>query len=128
VHLSDFKFRPKERFLYEYDYIDEWKLEIHLEQTLPLDPKGNYPFCIGGKRAGPPEDCGGPRAFMAWEDKFPPYSVALKIQEMRDDQIDDMEAYTYELGQFEWWTKKEQFDRKEINRKLNMVANGDEYA
>jgi len=126
VHLSDFEFRPKERFLYEYDYIDEWKLDLRLEHTLSLDPKRNYPFCIGGKRAGPPEDCGGPRAFMAWEDEFAPHNVAFRIQEMQEDQVDDREAYIYELGQFEWWTKKEQFDRKAINRKLNRYANGDE--
>ena len=43
AHLADFQFRPKERFLYEYDFIDEWTFDIRLEQILPLDPRKHYP-------------------------------------------------------------------------------------
>jgi len=31
-----------------------------LEAVLPAEPKATYPCCIKGKRACPPEDCGGP--------------------------------------------------------------------
>ena len=34
-----------------------------MEQFLPLEARRKYPVCIGGQRAGPPEDCGGPQAY-----------------------------------------------------------------
>jgi hypothetical protein len=44
--------------------------ESRVEKTLPVQPKRRYPICIGGQRATPPEDCGGPWAFMALEDEY----------------------------------------------------------
>ena len=44
---------------YIYDYGDDWEHDIKLEKILPKDPKSKYPLCTGGKRACPPEDCGG---------------------------------------------------------------------
>jgi hypothetical protein len=44
---------------YWYDFGDDWFHELTIEKTLPADPKLTNPSCIGGKRACPPEDCGG---------------------------------------------------------------------
>lgn len=44
---------------YEYDFGDSWEHKIRLEKILPREKGVNYPRCIGGKRACPPEDCGG---------------------------------------------------------------------
>ncbi len=44
---------------YTYDFGDDWKHKIQLEKILPRDKNTNYPVCIAGKRACPPEDCGG---------------------------------------------------------------------
>ncbi len=44
---------------YTYDFGDNWEHKIQLEKILPREKNTNYPVCIGGKRAGPPEDCGG---------------------------------------------------------------------
>jgi hypothetical protein len=44
---------------YIYDYGDDWEHDIKLEKILISDPKSKYPLCTGGKRACPPEDCGG---------------------------------------------------------------------
>jgi hypothetical protein len=60
VHLSDFHFSLKARFMYEYDYGGGLQHDIRVEQKLPLDSKRIYPVCIGGRRACAPEDCGGP--------------------------------------------------------------------
>jgi hypothetical protein len=49
----------KFRFLYEYDFGDSWEHEVLFEKTLPVDAKTKYPVCINGKRACPPDDCGG---------------------------------------------------------------------
>ncbi len=44
---------------YIYDFGDYWHHEIQLEKILPREKNVNYPVCIKGKRACPPEDCGG---------------------------------------------------------------------
>jgi hypothetical protein len=44
---------------YVYDFGDYWEHKILLEKMLPRDKNIDYPICIAGKRACPPEDCGG---------------------------------------------------------------------
>ncbi|ODS41191.1 hypothetical protein BEH94_09650 [Candidatus Altiarchaeales archaeon WOR_SM1_SCG] len=44
---------------YVYDFGDYWEHRILLEKILPGEKDINYPVCIKGKRACPPEDCGG---------------------------------------------------------------------
>ncbi len=44
---------------YIYDYGDNWEHTVKLEKILPREKGIKYPICIGGKRACPPEDCGG---------------------------------------------------------------------
>ncbi|MGB7534069.1 MAG: plasmid pRiA4b ORF-3 family protein [Halobacteriota archaeon] len=44
---------------YVYDFGDSWEHKIQLEKILPREKDINYPICIKGKRACPPEDCGG---------------------------------------------------------------------
>lgn len=63
VSLADLQLREKERFLYAYNFFDNWELEVRVEQQCSLDARGSYPRCTGGKRAAPPEDCGGPERF-----------------------------------------------------------------
>jgi Plasmid pRiA4b ORF-3-like protein len=53
------QFGQRVRFTYEYEFGDGWQHEIVLEKTLEPEPKVKYPRCIEGKRACPPEDCGG---------------------------------------------------------------------
>jgi len=45
---------------YVYDFGDDWVHDIRLEKILPMDKDAVYPICLAGKRACPPEDCGGP--------------------------------------------------------------------
>ena len=44
---------------YVYDFGDNWEHDIQLEKILPGEKGATYPVCIKGKRACPPEDCGG---------------------------------------------------------------------
>ena len=45
--------------IYVYDFGDNWEHTIKLEEILPRNKNVKYPICIAGKRACPPEDCGG---------------------------------------------------------------------
>jgi len=56
--------RVNERFLYEYDFGDLWQHQIRFEGIEPVREKKLYPVCVGGACASPPEDCGGPEAYM----------------------------------------------------------------
>src|SRR5260370_579605 len=49
----------KFRFIYEYDFGDSWYHEVLFEGCPSEEPGKRYPLCIDGKRACPPEDCGG---------------------------------------------------------------------
>ncbi len=47
------------RVLYNYDFGDDWMHEVRLEKEVPLEKGASLPQCLEGKRACPPEDCGG---------------------------------------------------------------------
>jgi len=47
------------RFVYEYDFGDSWEHVLLVEKVLEPEPGQQYPVCIKGKRACPPEDVGG---------------------------------------------------------------------
>ncbi|MCS5422514.1 MULTISPECIES: plasmid pRiA4b ORF-3 family protein [Psychrilyobacter] len=51
--------KEKQKLTYEYDFGDGWEHKIILEKILPFDSEMKLPVCIKGKRACPPEDCGG---------------------------------------------------------------------
>lgn len=47
------------KFVYNYDFGDSWDHTILVEKILPPTPDMDLPVCLTGKRACPPEDCGG---------------------------------------------------------------------
>ena len=47
------------RATYLYDFGDGWEHTIVLEAIHPRKQEVKYPCCVGGRRACPPEDCGG---------------------------------------------------------------------
>ena len=52
---------PREglKFRYEYDFGDSWLHQVLVEKILSPEPGQDYPRCIKGRRACPPEDVGG---------------------------------------------------------------------
>ena len=57
--ISQYFLSAKDKANYEYDFGDGWEHEVVLEKILPSVVGSRYPQCIDGKRACPPEDCGG---------------------------------------------------------------------
>jgi hypothetical protein len=51
------------RFLYEYDFGDDWQHEVLFEGCLRASKEERYPLCVEGERACPPEDVGGVRGY-----------------------------------------------------------------
>jgi Plasmid pRiA4b ORF-3-like protein len=52
-----------DRLAYWYDFGDDWWHDIVVESVDRADPGLTYPRCVTGRRAGPPEDSGGPWGF-----------------------------------------------------------------
>ncbi|MEV7866691.1 plasmid pRiA4b ORF-3 family protein [Streptomyces sp. NPDC088124] len=48
-----------ERLRYTYDFGDDWEHDILIEDITEPEPDTAYPRCLAGRRACPPEDCGG---------------------------------------------------------------------
>jgi hypothetical protein len=97
---------PKSHIRYEYDFGDGWEHQILLEKVVELDDPV-LAVCLGGVRACPPEDCGGP-----WG-----YDNLLAI--LKDPKHPEYESMT------EWIGSKfdpESFDIEAINKRLARLA------
>ena len=103
TRLSKVVSHEKARFTYEYDFGDSWEHQILVEKILPSESGTQYPVCLAGKRACPPEDCGG-----IWG-----YDELLEI--IRNPTHEEYERMTEWLGgSFD----PEQFDIDQVNRSL----------
>jgi hypothetical protein len=67
--LDELGLAEKQRFLYIYDFGDNWHHQILVSKILPAAECSaedkQYPRCLRGKRACPPEDCGGISGYEA---------------------------------------------------------------
>ena len=129
VYLKDFQFGINDKFIYEYNFFDHWEHEIRFEKRLHVDSKKTYPCCIGGARAAPIEDCGGPNAFMALEEHYSPWQIQEKvIKSVRHYQkgiidLADIQDIFRTLG---YWVNRHRFNRRAVNDRLRRYANGDD--
>ncbi len=111
VRLDALNLRRLEQFIYEYDFGDGWIHDLRIEAMLPVNPRKTYPACVAGKRAAPPEDCGGPAAFMANHGRS---------TEDLDDWIDELEDHEpHDSSDYD----PDRFDRKLfIGRSLHWLS------
>lgn len=60
LKLADyFKVNDETTVTYEYDFISDWGHDLVLEKNLDREDGVEYPKCLDGARACPPEMCGG---------------------------------------------------------------------
>lgn len=62
--LADILPSKGSRLTYEYDFGDSWVHELLVEKIVAAEPGATYPVCLAGKRACPPEDCGGAYGYL----------------------------------------------------------------
>jgi len=86
VCLSDFQLRIRDKFFYSYDFNVNWKHQIRLEKVVELVDNKNYPVCVNGKNACPPENTLGINHFSKIRDLYKmPFYDLLKIIKFQDD-------------------------------------------
>lgn len=61
--LADIELGKRGGMIYDYHFGEGWRVEVRVEQVIPMVKGEVYPRCLAGERAGPPEDCGGVEAY-----------------------------------------------------------------
>ena len=64
IRLKTLIDRGVERFLYVYDFGDDWRHDIFIESVGDGEADVDYPAFVGGERRCPPEDVGDVSGFM----------------------------------------------------------------
>jgi hypothetical protein len=104
--LNQFMLHKGSRFIYEYDFGDDWEHILLLEAVLPPEEGQRYPQCVKGKRAGPPEDVGGIWGYAGF------------LEAIRDPEHPEHDEYLDWIGgDFD----PEAFDIEGINQALEAV-------
>jgi hypothetical protein len=91
---------------YTYDFGDGWLHVLKLEELLPLTPETPHPHCLKGKRACPPEDCGGVWGYEG---------LLERLEDYGDPNYEEM------LNQIGLDFDPEKFDLAAVNQTLKQV-------
>jgi Plasmid pRiA4b ORF-3-like protein len=137
VPLAALRLHQGECFSYVYNFIDHWVCDLRLEAIVPLDPCRIYPACTGGKRAAPPEDCGGAWAYLQRVDRHHVPLEAMTVVARAldrllatDDQttmrqvIGDRDTFREAVDQLDTYLRfrPEHFDRRDVNTRLRTLV------
>lgn len=106
TRLADLIGSVGDRLLYRYDFGDDWEHDIQVEAVHAAVPGADYPRCTAGRRAAPPEDCGG----------WPGYDRLLDaLADPEDPDHDDLRHWVPE-----GWSP-DVFDRDAVNTALRRL-------
>lgn len=100
VTLGEVCPKVKSKLIYEYDFGDGWEHTIEVQKIFEPEPGVEYPICLGGKKACPPEDCGGTWGY---------YEL---LETIADPDADDHEEVVEWLG---GGFDPDAFDLEEVN-------------
>lgn len=98
---------------YIYDFGDGWTHKVTLEKVLKPDPALTYPVCVTGKRACPPEDCGGPYGYgdlldILSDAKHPEH------EEMLDWMGDEFDSESFSPDKVHFWDPAERLKFRQM--------------
>jgi hypothetical protein len=122
VTLDSLGLRVGERFTWSYDFTAGWVIDLRVESVAGEDPTGVR--CVSGRRVGPPERCGGPGGFRAWEDSHSVLEFVECVTEIRD-RFDahgvavDRQDVVERLRTLARWMVRDRFDKAGVNRRLH---------
>src|SRR5262249_13838986 len=89
------------KLIYEYDFGDGWQHDLVVER---VDPANSLVLeCLDGRRARPPEDCGGPHGYA---------NLMVTLSDPKHPEHEEMSEW---VGPY--W-QPEDFDLKLVNKEL----------
>lgn len=101
--------RAKSWFVYDYDFGDAWEHLVAVEKIHAPDvPPKYFASCLDGRRACPPDDCGGTQGYMDFlkaikSPKHPNHVSLLKwIGGKFDPEAFDLEIINHSLRKLKW--------------------------
>jgi hypothetical protein len=98
VTLAEVCPKVKSKLIYEYDFGDGWQHTVEVQKIVEPEPGVEYPVCLAGKKACPPEDCGGVWGYYDLLE-----TVANPKHENHDDMLewlgDDFDPEAFDLGE-----------------------------
>ena len=97
------------KLIYEYDFGDGWEHTFEFQKISAPKHGVEYPVCLAGEKACPPEDCGG---VWGYED------LLETIEDPENDDYEDMMEWLG--GGFDY----DAFDINEVNHELVEWKNG----
>lgn len=100
--IKDFFINNKSKAHYTYDFGNCWGHNVELMRIVPAVPGKEYPVCIAGKRACPPEDCGGTYGYD---------ELLKKRAKAKAERTDE------ENEELEWYQMDDDFDPEAFNPK-----------
>jgi len=92
----------RKRFEYEYDFGDGWRHEILFEGCRRAEKGAQYPLCVEGARACPPEDVGGTSGYKDY------------LEALADPQHPEHESFLHWRGRFD----PEEFDPEKATKRM----------
>jgi len=98
----------KSKLIYEYDFGDGWDHQIDVVKIGPPTEGVDYPVCLKGKLACPPEDCGGIWGY---------YEMLEALKDPKHERHEDFADWIGDSFD------PERFDLDEINTQLVEVSN-----
>jgi Plasmid pRiA4b ORF-3-like protein len=102
TQLDSLALQQGSAFLYTYDFGDDWEHDIVVEGIAPLHRFAAAVTLLGGERACPPEDCGGPHGYLEL------------LEVLRDPKAPGAWARLDWMGQFD----PDELDLRRIARRL----------
>ena len=105
---------------------------MRVQAIEPARSRRRYPWCGGGARSAPPEECGGPEAFLALRQEHSRWQTAVRMAELvhllagaavaspgqtvrqalGEDSLDELPGLLY-------WARIDTFDRRAVNAALD---------
>ncbi|MEY3443601.1 MAG: hypothetical protein RLZZ519_1882 [Bacteroidota bacterium] len=105
--------KVNDKWLYTYDFEDKWEHEIVLEKIVEIEPGMEYPVCLAGARACPPEGTGGPAVYLndlaiLKNPKDPEHAATKDLYGDFDPEEFDKDIVNEELHDPENWVEDEE--------------------
>lgn len=105
VTIADLELKVKARLVYTYDFGDTWEHDLVLEKVISVESRPVRAAVIAGKRAAPPEDCGGPWGYA---------NLCHVLAHPRHKEHAEMKEWAGEI-------EPDEFDVEELNAELKQL-------